>query len=156
MTSSVPPQVRIFITALEARGYALRFPSELDDGDAHTWIMELSPNLPGGEVAILRLDSQWHVGIKFGSAIRSPLEVRDLLDGRSSGLRPQPVPVVEEAQHITLSVLDRLHGDRAAAARVWAHLGPQSADTALAARGNDPCWCGSGKKIKRCHKTLDP
>ncbi|MSY14432.1 MAG: type I methionyl aminopeptidase, partial [Actinobacteria bacterium] len=20
---------------------------------------------------------------------------------------------------------------------------------------NDPCWCGSGRKYKRCHKQLD-
>ena len=24
--------------------------------------------------------------------------------------------------------------------------------TALALKANDPCWCGSGRKFKRCHK----
>ena len=28
-----------------------------------------------------------------------------------------------------------------------------SAPTAL--RSNDPCWCGSGRKYKRCHKELE-
>ncbi|HZA87763.1 MAG TPA: SEC-C metal-binding domain-containing protein, partial [Acidimicrobiales bacterium] len=23
---------------------------------------------------------------------------------------------------------------------------------ALALKANDPCWCGSGRKFKRCHK----
>ena len=23
-------------------------------------------------------------------------------------------------------------------------------------KSNDPCWCGSGKKFKRCHKDLGP
>jgi methionyl aminopeptidase len=27
-----------------------------------------------------------------------------------------------------------------------------SSMTALALRANDPCWCGSGRKFKRCHK----
>jgi methionyl aminopeptidase len=26
------------------------------------------------------------------------------------------------------------------------------AQTALAVKANDPCWCGSGRKFKRCHK----
>ena len=28
-----------------------------------------------------------------------------------------------------------------------------AAPTAL--RSNDPCWCGSGRKYKRCHKELE-
>src|SRR5918999_6213873 len=27
------------------------------------------------------------------------------------------------------------------------------ATTALALKANDPCWCGSGRKFKRCHKS---
>jgi uncharacterized protein YecA (UPF0149 family) len=28
-------------------------------------------------------------------------------------------------------------------------------DSALTLRRNDPCWCGSGKKYKRCHEEKD-
>ncbi len=28
--------------------------------------------------------------------------------------------------------------------------------TMVLPKSNDPCWCGSGKKFKRCHKDVGP
>ena len=39
-------------------------------------------------------------------------------------------------------------------ARTWAHAAPPADATVRAAPKpgrNDPCWCGSGKKYKKCH-----
>ena len=37
--------------------------------------------------------------------------------------------------------------------RIWHSLGPRVAPLRQAATPgrNDPCWCGSGKKFKKCH-----
>jgi uncharacterized protein len=36
---------------------------------------------------------------------------------------------------------------------LWRHLGPRVETVRKAAEPgrNDPCWCGSGKKFKKCH-----
>ena len=33
--------------------------------------------------------------------------------------------------------------------------GERPPDSALQLGRNDPCWCGSGKKYKKCHYTSD-
>lgn len=157
MSSPVPLHVQHFLSALKGKGYALSDSSAPKaDREALQWMLwELSPDLPGGQVWVLRMSGEWHVGIAFAGVVRSPLEVADVIAGAARG-PDRGVPRIEAEGQATLRVLDRLHGDRDVAARVSACLGPAPDDPALEGHDNDPCWCGSGKKIKRCHKTLRP
>jgi len=69
---------------------------------------------------------------------------------------PPPKPVVRQIVESGPGELDgaggRTNGEpkRRAAAPVGAAAGSASAPNAKIGR-NDPCWCGSGKKYKRCH-----
>jgi preprotein translocase subunit SecA len=69
---------------------------------------------------------------------------------------PPPKPVVRQIVESGPGELDgaggRANGEpkKRAAAPVGAAAGSASAPNAKIGR-NDPCWCGSGKKYKRCH-----
>src|SRR5437588_6894415 len=70
---------------------------------------------------------------------------------------PTPRPVVRQIVESGPGELDgsggRTNGEpsKRAAAPVGAAAGSASAPNAKIGR-NDPCWCGSGKKYKRCHR----
>jgi SEC-C motif len=144
------------ITALKTRGYVEDTPVHPSDHDNRS-VRLLRPRPPEeiGAVWLADFDARgWFVGIALGGAAVYPADhVRSVMDGRSSD-EVVSLPPLEEQAATTLSVVDRLRTDHLAKQRAIAALGPKPEDLRLGPRGNDPCWCGSGKKLKRCHGRL--
>jgi SEC-C motif len=120
------------------------------DVDGNLVMLELSEDVAAGQVLFLCLEGDWVVGISFGAAVWPVLDVMRAMDGVAL-YDPPPLPGLDEQAGLALRVLDRLHGDQTARDRATALLTPDPGDRSLGSAGNDPCWCGSGKKLKRCH-----
>lgn len=104
------------------------------------WIVSLEPE-------------GWLVGSRFGPVVWPAADVLRGLDGERPA-RPSPFGPLAEQVEAALRLADRLTTDHTARERALALFAPKPDDPALNGRGDDPCWCGSGKKLKRCHRTL--
>src|SRR4051794_6438872 len=132
------------------RGYAFAHPDDAED-PGEILVLKLS-DAPGGQVWFVCVgEDTWFVAIAFGKALWPPLDVMRAMDGVAPKDERPDIPLVGGHVDTVLRVLDRMHGDRAAAARANELLHREPPDEPPGA--NDPCWCGSGKKFKRCHGT---
>jgi hypothetical protein len=105
---------------------------------------------------LVRLEQQgWFVGSGFGTTVLSAIEVLHALDGEALH-SPGTLPALEEQVSAALRLADRFSADPAARERAYTLFAPLADDPALEGQGNEPCWCGSGKKLKRCHRALSP
>jgi preprotein translocase subunit SecA len=76
-------------------------------------------------------------------------------DGAATAAGPAPVLAGAAAKGLAAAVARRgglqfQHGEQVAAAGAARGAKPSSGEGPKLGR-NDPCWCGSGKKFKRCH-----
>jgi hypothetical protein len=103
---------------------------------------------------LVRLEQEgWFVGSGFGTSVVSAIEVLHALEGGALD-PPGTLPALEEQVSAALQLADRFSAEPAARERAYTLFAPLADDPALEGRGNDPCWCGSGKKLKRCHRAL--
>lgn len=68
-------------------------------------------------------------------------------------VQPAPLPILEQAQITTNTPASEVStGQNGAHIHVIASEAKQSQSSSVHKLGrNDPCWCGSGKKYKKCH-----
>lgn len=88
--------------------------------------------------------------------IAEALETIGALTDDDRGVPTQNLHDEEAAPSVSDARLDQFYGAVWAVYelyRIWTALGPRAEPLRQAATPgrNDPCWCGSGKKFKKCH-----
>lgn len=79
-----------------------------------------------------------------GIALRDYLDARRAVASPAASVQASPVPPPVPAGEVSSS---QAGPPRSAASKP----SPAGASTGRKGRPNDPCWCGSGKKFKKCH-----
>jgi SEC-C motif len=155
----LPPVLQELLMGLEQRGYARITPDAAEDlakDQGPIFILQHGDEVPADKLALACLGAdEWVVVFGFGNAFWPMGDVMRALKGETLHNQPD-LPALEVQVNTALRVVDLLRTDRAARTHLTALLAPEPDDPALEGCGNDPCWCGSGKKLKRCHRALSP
>jgi hypothetical protein len=153
----LPSVIQELLATLKEQGFAQRHPrpaTELISEETPPFILERTRDGLADTFWIVLLEpDEWLVGSGFGPLV---WPAGDVLRG-SNGERPaspSPFGALADQVDAALRLADRFNIDHAARERAHALFSPKPDDPALQGLGDDPCWCGSGKKLKRCHRTL--
>lgn len=139
---------------LEERGFVESHPRAAHDRETPVVVLKRAHSGMEERVFLLDLDVEgWYVGWGCGQSVVSVGEVLVALDGEPLE-QADAFPDISQQASSALRLVDRLSVDPAARELAHARFGDEPEDPALEGRGNDPCWCGSGKKLKRCHRLL--
>ena len=152
--SVLPEVLKGLVVALEERGFVEAHRQSAHDREPSVVVLERVNFGMKERVFLLDTDAKgWYVGWGCGQSVVSVGEVLVALDGGPVE-QADSLPDIAHQARSALRLVERLSVDPAAREWAQARFGDQPDDPALEGRGNDPCWCGSGKKLKRCHRVL--
>jgi hypothetical protein len=150
----LPDVLKDLAAVLEERGFVETHPQSAQDRETSVVVLERARSGMKERVFLVNVDGKgWCVGWGCGQSVVSVGEVLVALDGEPFE-QADSLPDIAQQASSALRLVQRLSVDPAARELAHARFGDEPEDPALEGRGNDPCWCGSGKKLKRCHRVL--